>query len=70
MSLFSSVFIILPIEILARMRTLLFSVSCGGATTVNKDGRSSLAKQLLCTMALREVFAAIELVFNLGRPIR
>ena len=52
------------------MRTLLFSVSCGGATTGNKDGRSSLAKQLLCTMSLREVFAAIELVFNLGRPIR
>ena len=52
------------------MRTLLFSVSCGGATTGNKDGRSSLAKKLLCTMALSEIFAAIELVFNLGKAIR
>ena len=51
------------------MRTLLFSVSCGGATTWNKDGRYSLAEKLLCTMALREVFAATDLVFNLGRPI-
>ena len=51
------------------MRTLLFSVSCSGATTGNKDGRPPLAKKLLCTMALREVFAAIELVFNPGIPI-
>ena len=51
------------------MRTLLFFASCGGATTGNKDGRSPLAK-LLCTMALREVFAAIEFVFDLSRPIR
>ena len=31
-------------NIRARMQTLLFSVSCGGAATGNKDGRSSLAK--------------------------
>ena len=31
------------------MRTLLFSVSCGGATTGNKYGRFSLAKNC-CTL--------------------
>ena len=48
----------------ARIWTLLFSVLCGGATTGNNDGRSLLATKVLCTMALREVFAAIELVLN------
>ena len=49
-----------------RMRTLLFSVSCGGATAGNKDGRSLLAKTLLLTMEFSEVFVVIELVFYLG----
>ena len=51
------------------MWTPLFSASCGGATTGTKMvDRSSLAKTLLCTVALRGVFTAIELVFNLGKP--
>ena len=51
------------------MRTLLFSVSCGGATAGNKDGRSSLAKTLLLTMELSEVFVVIVLLFDLGRQV-
>ena len=54
-------------NIRARMRTLLFSVSCGGATAGNKDGRSSLAKTPLLTMELSEVFVVIVLLFDLRR---
>ena len=54
-------------NIRARMRTLLFSVSCGGATAGNKDGRSSLAKTVLLTMELSDVFVVIVLLFDLGR---
>ena len=54
-------------NIRARMRTLLFSASCGGAIVGNKDGRFSLAKTLLLTMEFSEVFVVIELVFYLGK---